>query len=106
MDKRERQEPGDFTEMKITIKGVELELDGKIIILPIEDAHKLMGDLKRLFGERNLPAQPIIVPVIVERDRWPWSPYTYPMVTYEEKGTGVYPQIQQPFTTCLASGCN
>ena len=92
--------------MKTTIKGVEMELDGKTIILPIEDARRLMDELEGLFGERNFPAQPIIIPVIVERDRWPWFPYTYPMISYEEKGTGVFPQIQQPYTTCCALGNN
>lgn len=91
--------------MKATIKGVEMDLDGKMIVLPIEDARKLMEELEGLFGD-HIPSQPVVMPIIVERVpwySWPWQPGVYPVITCEDKGTGS-PQIQQPFTVCSAIG--
>ena len=59
---------------KLKLTKIVLETsDGKRVELSIDEAKGLHDQLHELFGDKYIPAAPIII----ERDRWPgpWRPY-------------------------------
>lgn len=81
--------------MNITVKGVEIELDGKVVVIPIEAARKLQQELNDLLG-RDLTPCPVPYPV----PYWPSPSWPcYPQITFQSPTTG-QPLPKQPITTC------
>ena len=57
---------------KLKLKTIKLETaDGKTVELSLAEAKDLHDQLHELFGTKYVPS----VPVVIERDRYPW-PYT------------------------------
>jgi hypothetical protein len=87
---------------KLKLTKIELETkDGKKVELSIEEAKELHDQLHELFGSKFIPS----VPIIIERDRYPW-PYTPRWVESPNTGTP-YPALPQIWCqTGHASGLN
>ena len=80
--------------MKVTIKGIEIEINGEPIVLTIEDAKQLQRELTALLGEKTIPV-PHYVPVPYYHEP---SIYYPPLITWHAP-TGT-PTPPLPVTTC------
>jgi len=61
---------------KLKLTKIELETkDGKKVELSLDEAKELHDQLHELFGAKFVPS----VPIIIERDRYPW-PFVTPYV--------------------------
>jgi len=86
---------------KLKLTKIELETrDGKKVELSLDEAKELHDQLHELFGSKFIPS----VPIIIERDRYPWR-FGTPQVPrwVEAPNTGTpYPQLPQILcgTTC------
>jgi hypothetical protein len=82
--------------MKVTIKGIEIEINGQPVILTVEDAKQLQRELTDLLGDKTVP-----VPHYVPMPYYPEPPIYYPpsITWYAPTGTGK-PPPPNPITTC------
>ena len=57
---------------KLKLTTIKLETkDGKEVELSLAEAKDLHDQLHELFGTKYVPS----VPIVIERDRYPWLPY-------------------------------
>ena len=84
--------------MKVAIKGIEIEIDGRTVILTIEDAKQLQRELSDLLGDKAVPV-PSYVPVPYYPEPFIYPP---PLITFAPTGTGS-PMPPLPVTTCGVS---
>lgn len=82
--------------MKGIIKGVELEINGQPILLPIEEAKKLQRELSDLLGDKTV-LHYVPVPCYIEPPI-----YHPPLITFASTGTGA-PISSLPITICGVS---
>ena len=78
--------------MKVTIKGIEIEINGELVVLTIEDAKQLQQELTALLGEKTTPV-PHYVPVPCYPEP---SIYYPPLITVCSR----IPTPPLPVTTC------
>lgn len=57
---------------KLKLTTIKLETkDGKAVELSLAEAKDLHDQLHELFGEKYVPS----IPIVIERERYPWRPY-------------------------------